>query len=933
MDRDARTRRNELFLQRLLARRPQDRGHYEGLLQTPEAAVEGAVLEAIQPEVVDLRELALETIVSRERPVLFVKGGQLDTVEVTTLGNEARELVRKLNEASPNLLPLLPLIGRIDVLHLPFSFVGTGWLVDTDIVVTNRHVASLIARWDGRRYAFSTGVGGRALDPSFCNAHEYDDPPDESRSFKIREVLYIEPASGPHDIAFVRVERRSPGANPPFISVATADVADDDPVCVIGYPARAPRSVIPNQELMNELYRGRYDIKRAAPGLGLGTRNGFSEHDCTTLGGNSGSVVLDFRGSAVGLHFAGRYQEANYAVPASALREYIRRKRWNEPVRIEARSDQDPAAATSGQPAGSGHADRSGDGSNGGGSGGTVSFTIPLTISVALGTPTIGAAIQVFDNQNTLDIARVEAAVRKFWRDRPDGVVAARVGYFEEGDDIGERPCIAVSVLPKQWAAFESTGAREFQGVPLRYLPAGVDEQVAALPALEAVESIAYDDDARTSDNFSLSQVHETMHVRLHVGPEYSWDVLRAFISQADGHIVSAIYEFHAPHVKDALQQRLEQGASLTLVCDNTTFNAVRDEDEEFDRVEVFEEWAEQFDFKRVVAPEGSNGLIANSYHMKVTVRDDGAFWLSSGNWKMGSSQPPITQDQRDNSATEDLPGNREWHVVVSNQKLATRFRSHILQDYERSRELGGQHVPQRLLEEQVFVDVPIEVLDETMVLERRPPSRLLEPKDIQRVVKVRPLLTPDQEGAVYSEAVLNLIQSAQDSLLFQIPYIAMPSDPDDDRGYIDELIAALTRKLKTLDDARLILRSGGSRYSSPTHAAWYLKSKGVDIAQRVRVLENHHTKGMIVDGRRVLVGSHNWSKPGVTLNRDASLLFHDEEVAEYFTEAFEIDWSRANRVQPRRFRPTEAVVLEAVGDAPPPGFRRVPLSDWLRDD
>jgi hypothetical protein len=37
-----------------------------------------------------------------------------------------------------------------------------------------------------------------------------------------------------------------------------------------------------------------------------------------------------------------------------------------------------------------------------------------------------------------------------------------------------------------------------------------------------------------------------------------------------------------------------------------------------------------------------------------------------------------------------------------------------------------------------------------------------------------------------------------------------------------------------------------------------------------------------------MLLGSHNWSKPGVTLNRDASSLFDDEEMAQYYTEAFE---------------------------------------------
>jgi phosphatidylserine/phosphatidylglycerophosphate/cardiolipin synthase-like enzyme len=105
-----------------------------------------------------------------------------------------------------------------------------------------------------------------------------------------------------------------------------------------------------------------------------------------------------------------------------------------------------------------------------------------------------------------------------------------------------------------------------------------------------------------------------------------------------------------------------------------------------------------------------------------------------------------------------------------------------------------------------------------------------------------------------------------------------------------------------------------------------------VDIDNRVAVIENHHTKGMIVDGRRVLIGSHNWSKPGVTLNRDASLLFDDSEVAAYYTEAFEIDWARSNSVKPRRYV-VETAVREAVGDGPPIGFRRVRLSDLRKDD
>jgi endonuclease G len=43
-------------------------------------------------------------------------------------------------------------------------------------------------------------------------------------------------------------------------------------------------------------------------------------HDCTTLGGNSGSAVIDVAtGLVVGLHFGGEYVVANYAVPSWEL--------------------------------------------------------------------------------------------------------------------------------------------------------------------------------------------------------------------------------------------------------------------------------------------------------------------------------------------------------------------------------------------------------------------------------------------------------------------------------------------------------------------------------------------------------------------------------------------------------------------------------------
>src|SRR5262249_20543093 len=149
----------------------------------------------------------------------------------------------------------------------------------------------------------------------------------------------------------------------------------------------------------------------------------------------------------------------------------------------------------------------------------------------------------------------------------------------------------------------------------------------------------------------------------------------KAFLDTAQGVMVSAMYEFHAKHIADAIENRLAHGASLQLVLDNATFSKVDEDKGEFDRVERFDSWEQRFGhrFERIVAPEGTAGLISDSYHIKVTVRDDDTFWLSSGNWKAGSSQPIITQAERDDATDDDLPGNREWHVVIRNTTLAAR--------------------------------------------------------------------------------------------------------------------------------------------------------------------------------------------------------------------------------------------------------------------
>ncbi|HLG57661.1 MAG TPA: phospholipase D-like domain-containing protein [Vicinamibacterales bacterium] len=867
---------------------------------------------------IEADDIAFETIVREGRPAFLIKDRQI-VYQDALIEASAKQIVARLKGAAGLLGSVIPLVGRIDVANFPgnATYVGTGWLVDRDIVVTNRHVADLIAQRDGAHYRFRPGRFGDDMVVSLDSRHELGVT--EAASVPVRRVLWIESEARKADIAFLQIGSGSVvEGRPPFIPLADADVAENTHVAVVGYPARAPAHIIPDQAWMDRIYNGTYDIKRIAPGLVGKASRGWATHDCTTLGGNSGSVVLDMKtGRAVALHFAGLYMVENYAVPASMMRQYLKTRPWHggtpspvprpRPAPPEAPEDKKTTVA---------HASLTTDD-------GTISITIPLLVHVSLGQPqqTGGAETDAprSDAEAAADALRQEQ--------RGNGVLDAWAGYLIRDEQLSDDECIVVSAHPDRFAEVQVRMPREFRGLPVDVRPASLEEQLmVSAPELttEATTSISYNDEDRTGHGFSFNWVNEMMELNLHIGPERSWTVLADFLAGTKKRLVTSMYEFQAAHIAKAMQAELEGQASLKMVL------APQSKDPssgtipagEFDRSLTFDQWESDFGdhFDRIFVPYGANGLVANAYHIKVTVRDEGkdaVVWLSSGNWTK-TSQPLIAPADLDNPSKTSKAGNREWHVVIANKTLADRFRNHIEADFEQAMTLGG--TPEAV-ENPPLVDVPVTVLE--AVVAEGPPAHVMLPKTITRKVRVKPLLTPDKQGAVYSNAVLQLIRSATTQLLFQNQYINMKGA---EAGFLKKLVAALVDRSKTIADCRIILRSpldGKDFHLSQ------LKRLGMDVHQTVRLLPNTHTKGIVVDGRRVLIGSHNWSSSGVTLNRDASLIFDDVEISQYYAETFELDWARAKPVTFQDVIVHESARM-AIGDEPPAGFVRMTLSEYL---
>jgi endonuclease G len=333
-----------------------------------EAAEEGAVPD------VDAAIFEESIVLRRLRPVLAIKNNEPQFRFDDPADGQLWEA--RLRAAAPSLTTAAGAIGRIDLQKGPLEWVGTGWLVDEDIVVTNRHVAEVFGKRNGEGFSFRPGDGGGEMESSLNFRQEIDNA--EDIIFKLVKVLHIEPRPGP-DIAFLKISRNNGAGNKLASPIALSSCpAVTEDAAVIGYPAYDSR--IPEPELMERIYGKVYNKKRLAPGGVTRVDKLKILHNCTTLGGNSGSAVLDLKSSkAVGLHFSGSFLASNYAVRSDVVGDLLNRVRAGGPK--PERPSRGPAPTPTSRPPPVAATPRNPVRRD------TVSVTIPLTVTVSLGRP------------------------------------------------------------------------------------------------------------------------------------------------------------------------------------------------------------------------------------------------------------------------------------------------------------------------------------------------------------------------------------------------------------------------------------------------------------------------------------------------------------------------------------------------------------------
>ena len=343
--------------------------------------------------------------------------------------------------------------------------------------------------------------------------------------------------------------------------------------------------------------------------------------------------------------------------------------------------------------------------------------------------------------------------------------------------------------------------------------------------------------------------------------PDCAYDVFSAAVASAEREVLVNIYEFTDPAMADDLVRAHERGAAVTVLLEGGPVGGIQPEE------------------RAIAGILNRSGIVVLSMtttdaahakyrydHAKYVVIDARAVLVGSENFKPDGYPAP------------GLQGNRGWGVYLENPELAAYFRDVFLFDAA-----GGDIVP--------FEGTTTEV--------RMPyaPAYTVEFAPCRAEgVRVTPVLSPDT-----SALIIRLIEGAKESIAIEQAYIT------------NETLRELNPYLAAAIDAS----RRGVAVQVLLDAAWFNvegdadNDEMVDLINRIAVAEDLplearivdlaannlvkvHNKGVIVDGRAVLISSINWNANSPAFNREAGVIVEHPDIAAYFTRVFADDWDAA---------------------------------------
>jgi hypothetical protein len=140
----------------------------------------------------------------------------------------------------------------------------------------------------------------------------------------------------------------------------------------------------------------------------------------------------------------------------------------------------------------------------------------------------------------------------------------------------------------------------------------------------------------------------------------------------------------------------------------------------------------------------------------------------------------------------------------------------------------------------------------------------------------------------------LSVILSRTNKSVYVIMYV-IKYDPKDPMDPVNTLLNILINLSKRNVDVKIIVDD--ETYNSYPETINYLLSHNISVKLDESSGRTTHTKLVIIDGKIVFLGSHNWTQSALQRNHEVSVLIYDEDVAKILLRYFFDIWSNGRAV------------------------------------
>jgi phosphatidylserine/phosphatidylglycerophosphate/cardiolipin synthase-like enzyme len=345
---------------------------------------------------------------------------------------------------------------------------------------------------------------------------------------------------------------------------------------------------------------------------------------------------------------------------------------------------------------------------------------------------------------------------------------------------------------------------------------------------------------------FPWQTFDKNMNVTLFVAPDGSRDALWHFLNSAQQSIYVEIFGINSPYILDLIHELHVAKPTLDMkfligwnslgypnqnkyVANNLTLLGYP------------VKWTSSSEFTYA--------------HQKFVIIDNKTTIVHSGNWAK-TSFPEVGK-----------MSNREWNIAMTDTDVAQYYRNVFDYDWGNGVDYdAGTH----------GTGTPLTYTESSSTY----PRPFATPFTYSGQMKVTPIFSPDTS----LQGILYCINAAQATLDIQIPYFTNYDAGNAVTQILNAIIAAKNRGVTV----RVITEES---YDFVEVAA-LLKAHNIPVVwQDSHYFTALHNKGIVVDGRLVLISSINYSDGSISENREAGVIIENEAIAQWYQNVYDYDW------------------------------------------